>query len=174
MNLLYYYWRRHGDKKVLFIFWCLSAAWYSIYACTWDFLMDWSLLRVHDTRYPFLRQNLLYSNSVYVYYFALVSFSSYSMVSFLLEPQLTNLLLRFLWVVYIPIKGPSMMLRSFIVGILEMLRRVQWNFFRLENEHLGNMDQYRVTREVPLPYAIDETRRHEEDDEEDARIKRHL
>jgi hypothetical protein len=27
---------------------------------------------------------------------------------------------------------------------------------RLENEHLGNMDQYRVTREVPLPYSIDD------------------
>lgn len=26
---------------------------------------------------------------------------------------------------------------------------------RLENEHLGNMDQYRVTREVPLPYSFD-------------------
>jgi hypothetical protein len=27
---------------------------------------------------------------------------------------------------------------------------------RLENEHLGNMDQYRITREVPLPYSFDE------------------
>jgi hypothetical protein len=25
----------------------------------------------------------------------------------------------------------------------------------LENEHLGNVDQYRVTREVPLPYPLD-------------------
>ena len=37
---------------------------------------------------------------------------------------------------------------------------------RLENEHLGNMDQYRVTREVPLPYRFDETA-HEEDDDAD-------
>jgi hypothetical protein len=29
----------------------------------------------------------------------------------------------------------------------------------VENEHLGNMDQYRATREVPLPYHID----HDED-----------
>ena len=27
---------------------------------------------------------------------------------------------------------------------------------RLESEHLGNMDQYRVTREVPLPYSLDD------------------
>jgi hypothetical protein len=37
-----------------------------------------------------------------------------------------------------------------------MLRRWQWNFYRLENEHLGNLDQYRVTREVPLPYSFDD------------------
>ena len=39
---------------------------------------------------------------------------------------------------------------------------------RLENEHLGNMDQYRITREVPLPYSFDELN-HETDagDEDD-------
>ena len=39
---------------------------------------------------------------------------------------------------------------------------------RLENEHLGNMDQYRITREVPLPYSFDEIN-HETDvgDEDD-------
>jgi hypothetical protein len=40
---------------------------------------------------------------------------------------------------------------------------------RLENEHLGNMDQYRVTREVPLPYQFDDTaHEEEEDDDEDS------
>ena len=28
---------------------------------------------------------------------------------------------------------------------------------RLENEHIGNMDQYRVTREMPLPYIFEAT-----------------
>jgi hypothetical protein len=37
---------------------------------------------------------------------------------------------------------------------------------RLENEHLGNMDQYRITREVPLPYLFD-IPQHEDDDDED-------
>lgn len=75
-----------------------------------------------------------------------------------------------------------MLVRTFVIGFLEMLRRVQWNFCefiftikqqlrlrswsdRLENEHLGNMDQYRVTREVPLPYAFD--RGHDGDDDGD-------
>ena len=70
-----------------------------------------------------------------------------------------------------------MMVRTFITGMFEMLRRLQWNFCksisflffyialntensneyadRLETEHVGNMDQYRVNREIPLPYAFD-------------------
>jgi len=50
--------------------------------------------------------------------------------------------------------------------MLEMLRRWQWNFYRLENEHLGNMDQYRVTREVPLPYTVDDTGEDDDGDED--------
>jgi len=43
---------------------------------------------------------------------------------------------------------------------------------RLENEHLGNMDQYRVTREVPLPYALGDSRRDDPDDDDDLTVKR--
>ena len=75
--------------------------------------------------------------------------------------------------------------------MLEILRRWQWNFrgcrrsaynlpgfrsanrlrpaVRLENEHLGNIDQYRVTREVPLPYTHeDHLHESDGDDEDDA------
>lgn len=38
---------------------------------------------------------------------------------------------------------------------------------RLENEHLGNMDQYRITRECPLPYSVDNPQQEDEEDEED-------
>lgn len=38
---------------------------------------------------------------------------------------------------------------------------------RLENEHLGNIDQYRVTREVPLPYAFDRGNSGDHDDDGD-------
>ena len=40
---------------------------------------------------------------------------------------------------------------------------------RLENEHIGNMDQYRVTREVPLPYAFDDAGHESDGDEDDDR-----
>ena len=39
---------------------------------------------------------------------------------------------------------------------------------RLENEHLGNIDQYRVTREVPLPYSYDDHSHDSDGDEDDA------
>lgn len=92
-----------------------------------------------------------------------------------------------MWVIYIPQAGPPMMVRTFITGMFEMLRRLQWNFCkslsllifniawhstgnsneytdRLETEHIGNMDQYRVNREVPLPYAFDYEIREEDQD----------
>lgn len=61
-------------------------------------------------------------------------------------------------------------------ALFEMLRRWQWNFcesplarsvltptpVRVETEHLGNADAYRVTREIPLPY-----RRVDDDGSED-------
>ncbi|KAI3608133.1 signal transduction protein [Moniliophthora roreri] len=114
-----------------------------------DFLMDWSLLRPR-VHYPLLRSELIYSNHIYMYYVAMI----------------TNVLIRFIWVIYIPSMGPDIYLRQFIAAMLEILRRWQWNFYRLENEHLGNMDQYRVTREVPLPYSLDEYTHDGEDEDE--------
>lgn len=102
--------------------------------------------------------------------------------------QVTNVLIRFIWVIYIPSAGPDFYIRAFIGGLLEVCRRALWNFCRssyppslayadpgcpdrLENEHLGNVDQYRVTREVPLPYSLDDIGREiddEDDDDEEA------
>jgi len=79
------------------------------------------------------------ANTLQVYYFAIF----------------TNILGRFGWILYIPLTGPNSDSRIGIIGIAEVFRRFQWNFFRLENEHLGNVDQLRATREVPLPYSMD-------------------
>lgn len=150
--LCYFLWRRDGetDGGTSFILWCLSAVLYAIYGCAWDFLMDWSICKP-SAKYPLLRRELVYTSQIPVYYVALVS----------------NFVIRFLWVFYIP-SWPHFTLRSFVAGILEMLRRVQWNFYRLENEHLGNMDQYRITREVPLPYSFDNPQHEDDDDEEES------
>uniref|UniRef100_A0A0W0FTA8 Signal transduction protein n=1 Tax=Moniliophthora roreri TaxID=221103 RepID=A0A0W0FTA8_MONRR len=148
--LMYFIWRHQGGPyNVIFAMWCLVGTIYSVYASAWDFLMDWSLLRPR-VHYPLLRSELIYSNHIYMYYVAMI----------------TNVLIRFIWVIYIPSMGPDIYLRQFIAAMLEILRRWQWNFYRLENEHLGNMDQYRVTREVPLPYSLDEYTHDGEDEDE--------
>ncbi|KAJ7108542.1 EXS-domain-containing protein [Mycena epipterygia] len=149
--LCYFIWRhKGGGYGPTFVAWIIFQTIYSFYALTWDLLMDWSIMHLH-VRYPLLRKELVYSNHVYLYYVAIVS----------------NTLIRFVWVFYIPTQGPDIVLRTFIAGFLEMLRRWQWNFYRVENEHLGNVDQYRVTREVPLPYSLDDPRGEDVDDDED-------
>ncbi|TDL22762.1 EXS-domain-containing protein [Rickenella mellea] len=135
---VYFAWRHSGNPhNWLMALFCLAGTSYSIYAASWDMLMDWSLLK-RPAQYPLLRRELVYTNHIPLYYFALI----------------TNLVIRFSWIIYIPSAGMDSTLRTFIAAILEMLRRCQWNFFRLENEHIGNTDQYRVTREVPLPYSF--------------------
>ena len=39
---------------------------------------------------------------------------------------------------------------------------------RLESEHLGNMDQYQVTRHLDLPYQLDNRRWYEEEYKDDS------
>lgn len=151
--LTYYNWRHHGGNHgYSFVLWCIFGTCYALYASAWDLLMDWSVLRPR-ARHRFLRDELLYTNYIPLYYIAII----------------TNVLVRFIWVLYIPTRGPNFVLRTFIAAMLEMLRRLQWNFYRLENEHLGNMDQYRVTREVPLPYTFDDQGHDDDEDEDDDR-----
>ncbi|KAF9225941.1 EXS-domain-containing protein [Gyrodon lividus] len=149
-NYFFYYHWKHNEDGTSYILWCFTATAYAIYACAWDFLMDWSMCKPH-ARHQFLRPELVYKSQIPSYYLALVS----------------NLCIRFIWVFYIPSRGPNMTLRTFAVAVLEMIRRVQWNFYRLENEHLGNMDQYRVTRELPLPYSIDSRSDGDEEDRDE-------
>lgn len=42
--------------------------------------------------------------------------------------QVSNLSIRFIWLIYICTGEASVELRTFIAAMLEMLRRVQWNF----------------------------------------------
>jgi hypothetical protein len=97
-----------------------------------DFIVDWSLLR---PGYKCLRPDLGYP-SKWLYYAAM----------------LLNVLARFTWIWTLPDPTRVPRLRSFIFALVEIVRRWVWNFFRVETEHLGNADAYRVTREVPLPY----------------------
>lgn len=67
------------------------------------------------------------------------------MVSRLTPFQVINVLIRFIWVWYIPAAASHLRVRAFFFALAEMLRRWQWNFFRVETEQVGNTDQYRVS-----------------------------
>lgn len=44
----------------------------------------------------------------------------------------------------------------FMFASLEIIRRGIWNFFRLENEHLNNVGQFRAFKSVPLPFSYED------------------
>ncbi|KZT04539.1 EXS-domain-containing protein [Laetiporus sulphureus 93-53] len=154
--LTYYLWRQHGGGRgPRFVAWCILGVFYAGYAGAWDILMDWSLMQRH-AKYRFLRSELIYTSHVPLYYVAIVA----------------NIIIRYEFLMYIPEKGVNYVIRTFIAAMLEMLRRWQWNFLRLENEHIGNMDQYRVTREVPLPYSFDHQSHDSDGGDEDDEVER--
>ncbi|KAK3808949.1 MAG: hypothetical protein JOS17DRAFT_543867 [Linnemannia elongata] len=49
----------------------------------------------------------------------------------------------------------------------ECNRRWQWNFFRLENEHLNNCGQFRAIKDIPLPFHIRVQGESDDEDDED-------
>lgn len=144
-TVLFYFtyinWRKGGSLALWIVFACL----YSSSTMSWDILMDWSLLHPH-AKYPFLRDELLFESSWPVYYWAIFS----------------NIILRCSWIIYL-LPGPaSTLTRTFLIALLEMLRRWQWNFFRIANEHQQNVDQYRALRDTPLPYTVPKARADDE------------
>jgi hypothetical protein len=64
-------------------------------------------------------------------------------------------IIRFVWIGYIPRSGFGFRIRAFAFAMLEMLRRWQWNFLRVETEQVGNTDQYRISKDIPLPYRLE-------------------
>jgi hypothetical protein len=82
------------------------------------------------SRYAFPFQAVLRLPDVrlQLYYIAIVSVVALWSGELLTRMQVTNVVIRFVWVIYIPQSGPNFVLRSFIAATLEMLRRWQWNF----------------------------------------------
>ena len=120
------------------------AALSTVYSCWWDFWYDWGLLR-RNCKNWLLRDTLLYYSPA-VYYVCM----------------LLNVVLRYVWLLTI---SPGIdfderhtSLRIFLFGMLEVLRRCMWNVFRVENEQLHNVGEFRAIKAVPLP-DISGTRR---------------
>ncbi|KAJ6726695.1 XENOTROPIC AND POLYTROPIC RETROVIRUS RECEPTOR 1-RELATED [Salix purpurea] len=127
---------------------CFFSAITTIFCTYWDLVFDWGLLQ-HHSKNRWLRDKLLVPYKS-IYFGAMVM----------------NVLLRFAWlqtVLDFRFKSLHEQTTIAIVASLEIIRRGIWNFFRLENDHLNNVGNYRAFKSVPLPFN------HVEDDDNDDR-----
>ncbi|KAG5240155.1 EXS family protein [Salix suchowensis] len=131
-----------GWRAIAWFFSAIAA----IFCTYWDLVFDWGLLQRHSKN-RWLRDKLLVPYKS-VYFGAMVM----------------NVLLRFAWlqtVLDFRFRSLHEQTTIAIVASLEIIRRGIWNFFRLENEYLNNVGNYRALKSVPLPFN------HVEDDDND-------
>ncbi|KAF9365822.1 hypothetical protein BGX34_008153 [Mortierella sp. NVP85] len=159
INIFVYFSYRHYGGPRLKLAYILMSTLTSIYTFTWDIYMDWGLFRFGKRGggaygHPFLRQELVYSR-MWVYYMAIA----------------LDFVGRFSWLVRLIPLNVNVMVLSFTLALLEVLRRWQWNFFRLENEHLNNCGQFRAIKDIPLPFHIRVKSETDDEGEYGSRIK---
>ncbi len=101
--------------------------------------MDFSLLQFHSRHFGL--RDILALKRRWPYYFILI-----------VDP-----ILRFNWIFYAIFTHGTQhsTIFSFLVSLLEIIRRGMWALFRVENEHCANVSQYKASRDVPLPYHIE-------------------
>ncbi|CAF1035087.1 unnamed protein product [Adineta ricciae] len=124
--------------------WIITALINSTYKLIWDVKMDWGLFHKNAGENRFLRDHIIYSSKNY-YYYGIVQ----------------DLFLRYSWTINIFIQFHTEAAEyadviGFVFGLLELIRRFSWNFFRLENEHLNNCGRYRAIRDISIkPISTD-------------------
>lgn len=101
--------------------------------------MDFSLLQP-DARRRYLR-DLLGLKRQWPYYTIMV-----------IDP-----ILRFAWIFYAIFTHDLQhsTIVSFLVAVAEVTRRGMWALIRVENEHCFNVAAYKASRDLPLPYRLD-------------------
>lgn len=129
--------RIHDTHSNLALFVTFSTV-NAIYCSIWDLLMDFSLLQP-DARHNLLR-DILALKRRWIYYAIMV-----------IDP-----ILRFAWIFYAIFTHDTQHSTavSFLLGFAEVTRRGMWALLRVENEHCGNVAQYKASRDVPLPYHL--------------------
>ncbi|XP_057765669.1 phosphate transporter PHO1 homolog 1-like [Salvia miltiorrhiza] len=116
----------------------------TLYQLYWDFVKDWGLLQM-NSKNPWLRDELMLRKK-FIYYISMG----------------LNLVLRLAWlqsVFHYNFGRVDYRVTMLFLAALEVVRRGQWNFYRLENEHLNNAGKFRAVKSVPLPF-------HEVDDQD--------
>ncbi|KAL4432633.1 hypothetical protein ABPG74_004926 [Tetrahymena malaccensis] len=118
------------------VVWIISSAVSTLYSYYWDLKKDWGFLTKSKNKW--LRDHLVYKNPN-IYYAVFIS----------------NFILRLAWVFNIS-PGfqvsfiPNKDLFNFVIGLLEMFRRCQWNLFRVELEHVKNCDSFKAVDDTSL------------------------
>ncbi|WOG88906.1 hypothetical protein DCAR_0208141 [Daucus carota subsp. sativus] len=114
----------------------------TVYQLYWDFVRDWGLLQ-KGSKNPWLRNDLILRQR-FIYFLSMG----------------LNFVLRLAWlqsVLHYNIGSIDYRITGLILAALEIIRRGQWNFYRLENEHLNNAGKFRAVKIVPLPFhEVDE------------------
>ncbi|KAL9284923.1 hypothetical protein ACSQ67_024709 [Phaseolus vulgaris] len=104
----------------------------------WDIVKDWGLLQ-RRSKNPCLRDKLILPHRS-VYLIAMV----------------VDIALRISWMQLVFEMDWSPLHKVAIITVtscLEIVRRGIWNFFRLENEYLNNVGNYRAFKSVPHPFS---------------------
>lgn len=130
------------NRALLIVFGSMNG----LVSAAWDLLMDWSLFQFHSINF-LLRDELTYKRKS-VYYTAMV----------------IDVVLRHQWVCYALFTRhiQQSAITGFAVAVAEIIRRFNWIFFRMENEHATNVHLFRASRDAPLPYPTSQ-RRHTRD-----------
>ncbi|MCO5593008.1 hypothetical protein L7F22_047012 [Adiantum nelumboides] len=108
------------------------------YQLYWDLYKDWGLLRSDSKNYLLRDQLMLKQKNLYY------------------ASMFLNAILRFAWlqsITQIEFFGVNRQFTDWFFASLEVIRRVHWNFYRLENEHLNNVGNFRATKAIPLPFV---------------------
>jgi len=127
---------RGGEDDVWTVYrtlWLMSIIVSSSYSYIWDIYMDWGLCK-YSLKHFLLRDTLMFERP-WLYYIAMV----------------TNLVMRLTWTITIsPLTFGITLSREILLCILssvEVLRRIQWNFFRIENEHVNNLVRHKIIKQ---------------------------
>ncbi|KAK4169090.1 EXS family-domain-containing protein [Cladorrhinum sp. PSN259] len=127
-----------ANMSIFIVFATINA----VYCSIWDLFMDFSLLQANARRK--LLRDIMAIQPVSTYYIIMV-----------VDP-----ILRFSWIFYAIFTHNTQhsTIVTFIVAFAEVFRRGIWALLRVENEHCGNVAQYKASRDTPLPYIIEQSR----------------
>lgn len=109
----------------------------TLYSFYWDIVMDWGLVTLKFGFIPvWSRARMLYKyRSIYIL------------------AMIEDFILRFSWLYALVLKQylllPDQSIAT-ILATLEIIRRIVWNCFRVENEHVNNCGEFREVCELPL------------------------